>query len=1355
MPFVERNFLQHIPEPDASSNVSKPFHKFWCHDALVVLGEPGAGKTTSFERAAAEEPDAECITVRNFLTLKSRRYPGKTLYLDGLDEQRSKSKDGTTILDELRQRLDELGSPRFRLSCRSADWYGSSDLGNLCDVAPSGSIAVISLEPLSENDIITIASERITSPLTFLEEATKRGIDELLTNPQTLDLILTVVKTNDWPSSRTELFEKACEVLLREPNKEHSRAHQDADTKSLAEAAGYLCTVILCGGLEGVALSQENSCDGYPYISELGQKPKMLRLAAQQRLFKGAGPEQRQPLHRTIAEFLAAKHLKRRIDEGLPLGRALSLLTGFDNGTLSDLRGVYAWLVCLCPQLAPTLIPVDPLGIVLYGDIAPLPPSTKRTILANLQTLAKRHPYFHPGWQNSISFGSLACTELVESFRSILSDPDESTTVKYCVLDAIQHGTSLPELADDMLSIAYSEQHVLYIRREAIQAYHKIVPGDFDKLLTLLDGIYSNQVVDDDFYLRGELLKILYPTALTPTKLAECLVADSLGTSNGDSIFLRQYLIERTSNSAIPELIEAIAKANKPTHNNYSWSQFVGQLLIKGLNLFGEAVDTETLYRWLSITIDSHRFSVLRRDDKLKVRSWFAAHHSRVLDLFEFYIASSPSDRLRHAECRFLDITHGAINECPSSYRWLFNKAATEPEKVRAEFYFNCAGWLFFSGHDADRPSLEELYTFVDEHPKFSEALKHIVYSEIPDWRMEEAVRSKELTIEEERRKSEDNGIFTSQLELIKAGSQLNNLNILAHYYQGLYAGADNNLPPYDRLVTNTNPDIAKAAMTGFHAVLTRDDLPTPEQIALARVERKSYYIGLPLLIGMGLISAEDMRPVLQLPDATLKSAIAFHYVERDEKEPAWLHEIIGLHPALATEAFIGFWKPQFKARCEHIDAIHELANQPEMKEIASLAALPLLSEFSNCHPTPLEYLLWAALQYAKPSELLELTRTVLSRVRAVRGVQRVLWLSAAFLISPGEFVVGLRKFVGNDKDKAYRFLKFTSGAFRTFNREHCIPMDHVTLGMIIEVVAAVFPPFDRSEKTDARVTNAENASRTIYNLIDKLKAMKEQVAGDVLKHLLAQYSLKFWREDLLQALAIQRQNCREAYFRYPTTQQVIETIHGGKPANVRDLKELVIGHVKTLRDDYRNGPLDGYKDFWNLDPYGRAISAIPENDCRDRLLGRLKPLLLCLDIQAEPEGHYAEDKRADIKVIFSTYNLPLEIKRHYHKDLWTAATEQLHARYSRDPGADGHGVYLIFWFGADYKKVPKRSDNTQSPNSAVELENMLRQSIPEEMKHYTEVIVLDCSRPKTAIKIRPQKAKAAKLISRTSHVRK
>lgn len=38
--------------------------------AIVVLGDPGAGKSTLFKTAAAQEPNAEFVTVRRFLTAR-------------------------------------------------------------------------------------------------------------------------------------------------------------------------------------------------------------------------------------------------------------------------------------------------------------------------------------------------------------------------------------------------------------------------------------------------------------------------------------------------------------------------------------------------------------------------------------------------------------------------------------------------------------------------------------------------------------------------------------------------------------------------------------------------------------------------------------------------------------------------------------------------------------------------------------------------------------------------------------------------------------------------------------------------------------------------------------------------------------------------------------------------------------------------------------------------------------------------------------------------------------------------------------------------------------------------------------
>jgi hypothetical protein len=164
MKHVPRKFRQVQPDAGPDEAREQALSAYFDQPALVLLGDPGAGKTTAFREAARVEPSAAYVTVRDFLALPSDRRTGVTPYLDGLDEERAKTADGRTTLDELRMRLDELGRPRFRLSCRAADWYGSSDVQSLRAVAPAGDITVLDIVPLDEHDIRSmVAAPRIWS----------------------------------------------------------------------------------------------------------------------------------------------------------------------------------------------------------------------------------------------------------------------------------------------------------------------------------------------------------------------------------------------------------------------------------------------------------------------------------------------------------------------------------------------------------------------------------------------------------------------------------------------------------------------------------------------------------------------------------------------------------------------------------------------------------------------------------------------------------------------------------------------------------------------------------------------------------------------------------------------------------------------------------------------------------------------------------------------------------------------------------------------------------------------------------------------------------------------------------------
>ena len=120
------------------------------------------------------------------------------------------------------------------------------------------------------------------------------------------------------------------------------------------------------------------------------------------------------------------------------------------------------------------------------------------------------------------------------------------------------------------------------------------------------------------------------------------------------------------------------------------------------------------------------------------------------------------------------------------------------------------------------------------------------------------------------------------------------------------------------------------------------------------------------------------------------------------------------------------------------------------------------------------------------------------------------------------------------------------------------------------------------------------------------------------------------------------------------------------------------------------------------------------------------------LKIDAIKEGYYADDKRADIRVSYngaSGFNVPVEIKRDFYRDgtktVWTELRNQLVKQYTRDPGAQGYGIYVVFWFGVG--KVPP-PPHGKKPKSATEMSEALRNMMTEEERRLIGVCIIDCS---------------------------
>ncbi len=399
--------------PDSPQDaVPRPFTDFAGQANIVLLGDPGAGKTHLFKEAAAAE-QARFIKARAFLNTPAAMLQGQALFIDGLDEKRTGRGDRDAV-DELVVKLFTVDPPKVRISCRAADWLGESDLAALRPFFEQrGAAFVLHLESLSRPEqVAVLAGQHVGADAAeeFLSQAEEHGLGDFLENPQNLIMLWRAVQTGSWPDTRKELFELSTKLMLEEFDQE--RARGGAGSFSVAElrpVAGALCAARLISDVDAISLTDQEGTPDIPgYRSLHFFSPDKIQAALGRRVFDaGSESETVDYTHRTTAEFLAAEFLAAQVRGGLPFGRVAALI-GVGGHPAAELRGLHAWLAVQLPEHADQLIETDPYGVLTYGDAASLSPSSCACLVRALDKLSRSNPWFRSGNWQARPIGALA-----------------------------------------------------------------------------------------------------------------------------------------------------------------------------------------------------------------------------------------------------------------------------------------------------------------------------------------------------------------------------------------------------------------------------------------------------------------------------------------------------------------------------------------------------------------------------------------------------------------------------------------------------------------------------------------------------------------------------------------------------------------------------------------------------------------------------------------------------------------------------------------------------------------------------------------------------------------------------------
>ena len=1323
----------------------KPLSWFSSKHAVVLLGDPGMGKSTTFEKAASDDPIGTFVPIGEFLVHPVSKWRGKTLFLDGLDEQRTTLPDGRSVLDRICGNIEELGRPLFRISCRVADWHGSIDVAILRRVSGDDSVTLLRIEPLTDADVLAIAKDVVPDPDDFVEQAERRGITDLLRNPHMLRMLLRVFKEKGaWPSTKIDLFQLTCEILVVERNpvlRRYPVVRVDKD--KLLDGAGYICGVILCGlgdGAVGVALDPGRADQRFPDIESLRHDLKVLNAVVRRNLFQGAGTDRVVTVHRTIAEYLAALHFSRLLRENiLPIRRLLALLTGRDGGTVSELRGIYAWLATLCPEHADLLIPVDPFGVVLYGDIAGFTPQMKALIIRHLRTLADRNPYFRSENWVWRPFASLVAPELESTFRDILEDPSQQQVFVSCILDAIGNGEPLPGLGENLRKFVYDETRPYYLRVDALDAFAHVCPDKSDAFTSLLEDIHTGKVKDEDYRLRGILLKALYPAVIKPTDIIKYLVGDAMHTMGEYGRFVDYELLDMTPEGDLPALLDVISTSGLPclSEDRFTGRQLVGKLLMKTIPVIGDHIYVERLYRWLGVALDEYDTSIIEKEEAQKIREWLEARPSVILSLYEHWLGSASPEKIRSEEHRLLRRLH--LARIPSSLAFrMLDWSVNQPDDRIADFLFRSAVSFRLWDNRPDAPTIEDLEAFVFKHPRFQAAYALECSCDLSEWRLEAALREKKQRARKEKTRRENRKVFTKHIGEIRGGHPTGRLLHLAKLYFGLFSDVDREAAPWDRLVKEVGEKVAAAALEGFVAALERAEIPSPDMIGDAYTRQSVFPLGYIVLAGLDIMAARSEDQLMTLTDATLEPALAFHHVMLAGDKRAWVDRVYRDRPEVAARALEKYYRPCIQKGLSHIPGFEGLFFNKGMAEVSRILAVPLLQEFPSPAVETLKILLQAAMRHGKRDEFIRVAENALRTIRdEASGLLKLLWAAAAYLVQPDKFATTLSRVVGRDDKRALTVIDF----FRPFIGEEgklTITLSPSALGKLTAILGrALGLAIEPSSRREGRLLRSE-----VEELRDLILLIAEDTTKEsttVLASLKRNPDLKVLRGYILKAIDTQATKSRETEFRYLGVKQVVGTLDGGSPANAADLQALVSEHLRSIGDEIDRGSTDAYRAFWN---YPRNMTPTPklEEECRDRVLEWLRPKLRPQRVTVEREGSYAGGTSGDIKAIFGDVNIPVEAKRHFHRELWTAPTEQLKKLYMQDPGTKGRGIYLVLWYGvAKGRTIPPHPKGIPRPKTPSQLAVCLQRILSERDRAMIEIVVIDVSKGANAATKRPK----------------
>lgn len=1332
---------------------------------FVLLGEPGMGKSETMKALAALAlgEQGKPIAVNDFIVLPMPLQNAEHLvFIDALDEARAGG--DTTVWRELRRSIAQSQLKRFGVACRAADWYAT----DAQDLAQGQRVRVFALNPLTpEQRHAVLEHEAVKDVSAFEHQAQTLGFGDMLGNPQSLLLLAAAVKTNQnqWPQTRREAYELACQKLVVETNQRHARAQQSAallSNESLLDAAGWLCALMLLSNqnevtdetlgmddLAGIRLSEVR--DALPANSF---SANAIQQVLQRRLF--TKPRGYTATHRTVAEYLAARHIAGRIAHGgLLVSRVSALMLASSQHLVSNLRGLAGWLAALSEPMRATIFEADPAAVLDYGDLYLLSTSAKQTLIEQL-SLNPRTGSAVNLWQKAAAHVPLVQAEMqgfvtawLESFRKITHPTSQQSLAADVLLGALIHLPADTRWEPILIQLVRDENLSEGDRSMSLEALyrHRSQPS---VLTALLEDVHHGKLSEPRGRLTDSLLQHLYPEHIRPSQVLGFLKSTHISVNQADFPMFWGYDIEKqTPLDLLPELMEALERAVDAgtfSQNSFAMARHhiegLETLAVTAILSFGADIEVAKLSSWLLMFADTETapFSHLNSAHPQRLNEWCRGHPNLIKQVM--------AHQVREGGSSWTAQHYFPIDTLPTGMGafWLEQAKAFEAvdESDKAQDCLTTAFW-WIDQKDSGI-TLDDVETAARQSDALRSALEPLLSSPLSDdnWRRKHWLRNKKYRDEEAARhelNEKNRRYLLDHLNDVRDGKLLGYLSDAAWTDlkdSGYGGGRNSQLFGQWR---EEHPELEAATRHGYQAILSQ---LTSTQAGNAVKSHKTGHllnIELPCLLAAQQLFTENPQQLFDLREERLKAVLTLHLLHHSSNHE-WFLALAEHQPDWVEAVWWSLCESNLRSkkdiRIPQIGLLrHEVALRPMALRLLPRILLKWPGKVSESNFPEFVQVLDAVLAQCAPEEVSRLVTERLKR-KSLGSLQTGYLLMAGLWVDHPTFAPLLQRLLNKKQIVQTELLGFIAHLRRYGGNPEPLPKwDAPTIGLLFRIFGPLCPA-ERPEGINT-LGQKDEGRAFLHQLLDALRNDTSEAAQQELQHLLTEPALSHWKNQLEETASRQAQTRAEKAFSLPTPRQVALTLQNKTPANPADLMAVALDALHALQQTLRNSDTNRLNRFWTVDAAGKRPQPPhrPEPECRNAIAEWLRADLKDFDISVAIEIQHGAQNQSDIVLRVQTAAhqemlLPIEIKGDWNRDLWTAATEQLAKQYASEPRCHHQGIYLVLWLGSKRGTAAKPKSHPNYPTyTPTDLQVRLQLEANQKTSGQNiRVLVLDVSIP-------------------------